>query len=139
MWHVCLFDVCVSVCILGGCPIYSISVYSNVYLINTIYICRTTFACLCACACAYYITHVLLCAAVSLCAVSVGVGGHITVYSVQCIHSSVSVARARIYCSIYTNTNMYMGYILNMILWLLCVYACVDVYVYVYMSIRYKM
>ena len=34
---------------------------------------------------------------------------------------------------------MYMGYILNMILWLLCVYACVDVYVYVYMSIRYKM
>ena len=42
----------------------------------------------------------------SLCAVSVGVGGHITVYSVQCKHSSVSVACARIYCSsIYTNTT----------------------------------
>ena len=79
----------------------------------------------------------LLCAAVSLCAVPVGVGGHITVYSVQCIHSSVSVACAHICCSIYTNTTYIYVYGLHIeydivVIMCVCMCRCVCVCVYVY-------
>ena len=47
--------------------------------------------------CLLHNTCAAVCCVYVLC---VGVGGHITVYSAQCIHSSVSVACARIYYSI---------------------------------------